>query len=244
MKKIIVGFFSFILLTLLIILAFNMNIKNMFNDIISNSGVDKQVNNAISNYFNKDTINLINKDEISGIVDELMDETIENDGDSEFNDVLVDVINKNREKLNNYGIDDEKIDSAIYDIEANITASNNNFKLSDEQKMGLIFYKIVSSNKIRKYLIISICSCIIILLIINKFSSLKDIGISCISASVLIKGSCILLDNTIHSNDSLKNFRNINYYYMDKYVYIYVIIGVVLIMNYFIYKLFYKKGKD
>ena len=215
MKKIIVGFFSFILLTLLIILAFNMNIKNMFNDIISNSGVDKQVNNAISNYFNKDTINLINKDEISGIVDELMDKMIENDGDSEFNDVLVDVINKNREKLNNYGIDDEKIDSAIYDIEANITASNNNFKLSDEQKMGLIFYKIVSSNKIRKYLIISICSCIIILLIIIKFS-----------------------------NDSLKNFRNINYYYMDKYVYIYVIIGVVLIMNYFIYKLFYKKGKD
>lgn len=221
-----------------------MNIKNMFNDIISNSGIDKQVNNAISNYFNQDGITVIDKNEVSEIVDELLDEMIVNDGEIEMEELLVDVIKKNRKKLNSYGIDDEKIDYAIYDIEANITVNNNNFELTDGQKLGLLIYKLVSFDEIRNYIIIGISICGFLLLLINRINSLKNIGISCIIAGILIKISCILLDNIIHSDDSLKQFRNINFYYMDKHVFIYVVIGIILVLDYIIYKVFYKKGKD
>ena len=36
-------------------------------------------------------------------------------------------------------------------------------------------------------------------------------------------------------------FNDVN---MDKYVYIYVIVGIIVVLDYALYKLFYKKGKD
>lgn len=244
-KKITTGFVSFVLLNLLILLAFNMNIKNIINDIIDNSGVNNKINDVISIYFNKNDMDIINNDEVEEIIDDIVTAIIENN-EEEMSNLIVDIINKKRDKLKSYGINDVQIDNVIYEIEANITSSNdNNIELSNEQKLGLLVYKYASSNSLKTWIIIGIIISSSLLLIINKLQALKDIGIGLFGAGILIKVMCVFIDSIVNSGnikDIIGDIK-INLTCFDKFILIYIIMGLILILVYVIYKIFYKDKK-
>ncbi|MEE3343461.1 MAG: hypothetical protein VZS44_05175 [Bacilli bacterium] len=245
MKKFIVGIFSFILLNLFILLAFNMNVKNIMNDLINSSGMDKQINNLLSIYFNKNGIDVVDEKDIDDIVDKYMDMVINNE-DEEASDLIVDIINKKREKIKSYGVKDEEIDRIIYEIEANVSGDSNKIDnyLSNEKKIGLMVYKMISSHEIRNYTIIGIMICCLMLLIINKLVALKDIGISLFAAGVLIKGAEVLLEKILMNDDIKEKIGdvNLNFSGFDNFIYIYIASGVILIVMYIFYY-FIKKDK-
>ena len=244
MKKIFTGLVSFCLLTLLILLAFSASLKYMVSDVIDNSGIDKQINSAINSYFEKYDVTVVSKEQVSEIVDELLDSIIENDSD-DISNLLVEVVNNNRDKLKSYGISDDDIDNVIYEIEANITNSNNNIKLSDTQRLGLFMYKMVSSKEFRNWIIVCIIICYLLLFLLNKLDSFRDIGISLFVAGIMIKGSCLIIDNVLSSDGFKEKLEGIkiNYSYLDRYVYVYIIVGILLIIGYFGYDMIIKEKK-
>ena len=244
MKKIVVGFFSIILVNLFVVLAFNINIKYIVSDLITNSGIHDSINNIIGSYFNNKNITVIKQDEASEFVNDFLKILIEDSGDT--SDFLVNIINKKRENIKKYNISDDEIDRVIYEIEANISV-NKNFEdnISEKQKIGLVAYKIASSTKLRNYLLMGIILCLIILLIIDKFNVFKDIGLSFLGAGFLIKICCILIDSFLASDNyesMLGNIR-INLSYLDKYIYGYIVMGLVLFGGYIIYIIVNKDKK-
>ena len=244
MKKIVVGFFSIILVNLLIVLAFNINIKYVVSDLITNSGIHDSINNIIGSYFNNKNITVIKQDEASEFVNDFLKILIEDSGDT--SDFLVNIINKKRENIKKYNISDDEIDRVIYEIEANISV-NKNFEdnISEKQKIGLVAYKIASSTKLRNYLLMGIILCLIILLIIDKFNVFKDIGLSFLGAGFLIKICCILIDSFLASDnyESMLSNIKINLSYLDKYIYGYIVMGLVLFGGYIIYIIVNKDKK-
>ena len=245
MKKIFTGIIIFLLFNLLILLAFCVNIKHIVNDVMGSSGIDRQINDVVGSYFNKYNINIVSREQINEIIDEVVDSIIESDDEDDISDLLADVVDNNRDRLKSYGISDKDIDNVIYEIEANITSSNQNIKLSSEQKLGLAIYKYVSSSSFKTWIIALIIGCVIILLLINKWNGLKDIGVSLVGASIMIKIACFAIDKVLNSDnlkDKLSELR-INCVYFDKYMYIYVAIGIVLIVGYIIYDVIIKKRR-
>ncbi|MBR3161109.1 MAG: hypothetical protein IKF19_00055 [Bacilli bacterium] len=239
MKKIITSIFCLILLNLLVLLTINYNIKYVMSDLFSNSGIHNKINNAISICFNKKNMNIVDKNEISDIIDEFLEALI-SDGDDETDDVLAIIINKKRNKIKMYGIDDNEIDNVIFELEASINSNNSfNDRLSDKQKVGLVIYKLLSTVNLRRFLIFGIILCCLFLLIINRLNSLIDIGISFLGTSFLIKGSCIIINYYIKEGTfkDILNGIHIKLNSFDKFVYGYGVLGMLLIMGYTIYKL-------
>ncbi len=238
MKKIIVGLLIFILMNLLIILSLNMNIKYITNDIIINSDLCNQINNTLGRYFNKQNLNVISDNDLEYILDDFIDATI-NDSDDYINYFLVNSINKKREIIKKYKISDDEIDRVIYEIEANITGSTNNIKInmSDRNKYGLVVYKYVSSIKLKNYLIVGIVICCSAIILLNKIKAFRDIGIILVLAGFLIKIACLSIDSIINNGDFIKQLGNtkISLDCFNKFIFTYIIIGIVLIIIYFIY---------
>lgn len=265
MRKFFSVCFSFMIFTLLIFLSINLTIERIIVDTISDSIVKKEVSNVITDVIYEmypdisiDNLgkieNMINDSkEVRKITEKYFENIMEsvNDSDSEYPDIsdnLEDIVLNNRSEFIKYGVSSEDIDKIVYSLDDD--SINQVYKvvndslignLTDEQRLVIGIYNILSSDSLKYSLIIGIVVliCIICLINWNLYSWLVYMGSSGLISGLIIKFVIIEGINMVSwdvTNKVLGRTSDINVDMLNNISIIYMLIGLLLIVVYSILK--------
>lgn len=265
MRKFFSVCFSFMIFTLLIFLSINLTIERIIVDTISDSIVKKEVSNVITDVIygmypdiSIDNLvkieNMINDSkEVRKITEKYFENIMEsvNDSDSEYPDIsdnLEDIVLNNRSEFIKYGVSSEDIDKIVYSLDDD--SINQVYKvvndslignLTDEQRLVIGIYNILSSDSLKYSLIIGIVVliCIICLINWNLYSWLVYMGSSGLISGLIIKFVIIEGINMVSwdvTNKVLGRTSDINVDMLNNISIIYMLIGLLLIVVYSILK--------
>ena len=265
MRKFFSVCFSFMIFTLLIFLSINLTIEIIIVDTISDSIVKKEVSNVITDVIygmypdisidNLGKIENMKNDskEVRKITEKYFENIMEsvNDSDSEYPDIsdnLEDIVLNNRSEFIKYGVSSEDIDKIVYSLDDD--SINQVYKvvndslignLTDEQRLVIGIYNILSSDSLKYSLIIGIVVliCIICLINWNLYSWLVYMGSSGLISGLIIKFVIIEGINMVSwdvTNKVLGRTSDINVDMLNNISIIYMLIGLLLIVVYSILK--------
>lgn len=264
MKKFLCILINDIVAIMLVLLAINLTIKDILVDTISEIIIKREISDMVTDIIYRECpdINSVdimkideviqNSSEVKDITDKyfsnIMGAINENDDDYlDIDDELENLIENNRDKLEDFGLSDDKIDKISKDISSSnrvsetyeIVKDNVRYNLTDEQKRIVNIYNILNSNSLRYGLIIGIVLGIIIIggLSLKKFSFIIYTGISSFIAGLFVRFGVINIIKMFAWEVTNKVLGRTSDIYLDSLCNIsrcYIVIGVLLIIIYLI----------
>lgn len=260
MRKFFSVLFSIIIFVLLITLSINLSIKELVIDTINDSLVKREVSDFVTDaiyqeYPNISTNdlekieNFINEsDEVHDITNKYFEGIMKsiNNGDNyvpDIDDDLNSLIENNRDTLEEIGINDSDIDKISHEIIDNdriseiyqVVSDNVSNNLTKEQELVIDIYNFIGSNNLRYGLIVGIFVSIILILLLDKsiMKSCFKVGISSLIAGLFVKFGIIWVIDLISwevTNDVLGRTTSIETNFLSLIGYLYIAIGIGLII--------------
>lgn len=255
---------SFILFIVLLFLVINFSIESIVVDTLSDSLVKREVSDVVTDVIYKmypdisvDNLGKINdmvenSEEVKEITEKYFSNIMDsiNEGNYEYPDItdeLDSLILNNRSNLIEYGVDSDDIDRIVSELDNNDSinqvyqAVNDNLvgNLTEEQKLVVDIYNMLSSDDLRYGLIIGIVVMIGVLCLINwnLYSWLIYAGISSLVAGLVTKVVIIEGINMVAwdvTNKILGRTSDINVEVLNNLSMIYMLVGAILIGVYII----------
>ena len=223
MKKFFVKVLYVIILNLLVLLAFNYNINNIIKVAINKIGIKEELNIFFYIYINSKNVDSNNKQyEIVSDIDYSMFSSDNIEETIKSNNIVIYYIKKYKDKLVSYGITEREIEELIVDLNNN--TNKLNYKIGKKEKIALNLYKVISWNLLKYIILLILVISIIILFFIEKIKVYKGVGIDFFISGIIIEIISIIISKTF----------NINFYYFNSFVILYILFGIVLVVEYII----------
>lgn len=271
MRKFLSFIFSMIIFILLVVLSINLSVKKLAIDTISDNMVKGEVSDFIIDIIYQEYPNIDSdklgkidnfireSDEIDNITSKYIDGIISSIGSGnsftpDIDDNLYNLIENNRDKLEECGISNDEIDKLSKEILDNnkikdiYKVVNNSVgrSLTSEQKLVVGVYNVIVSNNLRYGLIVGIIICVIFLILLSKikYNCFLKVGISSLIAGLFVKFGIVGIINVIAwevTNNVLGRTSDINTGFLNKIGYTYIVVGIISIFLYLIWSNIEKK---